>query len=216
MTTSTTPVTPYLERFLARSMPPLSSDLEEIFTSGDEFGKKEMQVSRLQAAFIDMLVKISNAKNIFEVGTYVGFSASVFAKASPQIESVVTCEIVPEFHKKAISNLEIHGLDGVVRPLLGDAKSIVSNLGVSDRKFDIFFLDGDKENYASYVDAAASILSCGGLFIVDNTLFKGEVVGGESQYSLGIRSLIERMGDHRMFDFCHVTIGDGMLVARRR
>ena len=69
MTTTTTPVTPFLEAFLKASLPAPLPSVEMIFNSGDLFGKKEMQISWLQAAFLQMLVKISNAKNILEVGT---------------------------------------------------------------------------------------------------------------------------------------------------
>lgn len=216
MTTTTTPVTPFLEDFLKASMPAPLLSVEMIFNSGDLFGKKEMQISWLQAAFLQMLVKISNAKNILEVGTYVGFSASVFATSSPNIESVVTCEIVPEHHKQASLNMIQHGLADKVVTLLGDAKDLVLNNSLAHRKFDIFFLDGDKENYDHYLDVALSVLMPGGLFVIDNTLFKGELIGGSSSYSNGIRKLFEKMRCHPSFDMSHVTLGDGMLIARRR
>lgn len=216
MTTTTTPVTPFLEDFLTASLQAISPALEMIFNSGDVFGQKAMQISWLQAAFLQMLVKISNAKNILEVGTYVGFSASVFATASSQIESVVTCEINPEHHQQALSNVREHGLSDRVMPLLGDAKNLVFGSSLTQRKFDIFFLDGDKENYDHYLNVALSVLPPGGLFVIDNTLFKGELIGGNSRYSIGIRKLFEQMRRHPLFDISHVTLGDGMLIARRR
>lgn len=216
MTTTTTPITPFLEDFLTASLASPSPALEMIFNSGDLFGKKEMQISWLQAAFLQMLVKISNAKNILEVGTYVGFSASVFATSSPNIESVVTCEVLPEHHKQATLNMIQHGLADKVVTLLGDAKDLVLNNSLAHRKFDIFFLDGDKENYDHYLDVALSVLTPGGIFVVDNTLFKGELVGGNSNYSIGIRKLFEKMRNHSSFDVSHLTLGDGMLIARRR
>jgi len=216
MTTTTTPVTPFLEDFLTASLQPPLPALEMIFNSGDTFGKKAMQISWLQAAFLQMLAKMSNAKNILEVGTYVGFSASVFATATSQIESVVTCEILPEHHHRALSNVIEHGVSDRVVPLLGDAKDIVLTPSLARRKFDIFFLDGDKENYGHYLNVAISMLPPGGLFIIDNTLFKGEVIGGNSEYSIGIRALLEQMRRHPLFDLSHVTLGDGMLIARRR
>ena len=216
MTTTTTPVTPFLEDFLTASLQKPSPALEMIFNSGDVFGKKAMQISWLQAAFLQMLVKISNAKNILEVGTYVGFSASVFATASPQIESVVTCEIIPEHQQQASSNLMQHGLSDRVVSLLGDAKDLVLSSSLSRRKFDIFFLDGDKENYDHYLSVALTVLPPGGLFVIDNILFKGELIGGSSGYSIGIRKLLEKIRSHPSFEVSHGTLGDGMLIARRR
>ena len=175
-----------------------------------------MQISWLQASFLQMLVKISGAQNILEIGTYVGFSASVLATATPQIKSVTTCEILPEYHKKASENIIEYGLSNIITPLLGDAKEIITNSQLIEKKVDILFLDGDKENYGYYLDIAISILPPGGLFIADNTLFKGELIGGNSNYSVGIRKLLEDIKQHPSFDISHVTIGDGMLIARRK
>jgi caffeoyl-CoA O-methyltransferase len=216
MTTTTTSITPFVEDLLIQALHPPLSALENIFQSADEFGARSMQISWLQAAFLQMLVKVSNSKNILEVGTFVGFSASVFATASPLVESVVTCEVLLEHHQRAVDNFVTHGLSSIIKPILGDAKDLLSSSDLLWRKFDIFFLDGDKENYDFYLDTALSVLLPGGLFIVDNILFKGELAGGQSKYVKGIRSLFEKVNRHPDFDICYATIADGMLIARRR
>lgn len=216
MSTTTTHITPFLENFLIESTHLNEPFLRKIFESGDEFGKKAMQISWLQAAFLQMLIKISDSRNILEVGTYVGFSASVLATASPHVKSVTTCEILPEHHRRATANIEEHGLTDRITMLLGDAKELLSDPSITEQTFDMFFLDGDKENYEHYLNVALSILPPGGLFIVDNTLFKGEIIGGISAYSVGIRSLLDSIHQHPAFDVSHITIGDGMLIARRK
>jgi predicted O-methyltransferase YrrM len=216
MTTSTTPITPFLERFLESSLGPLDEPLREIFETGNDFDHSYMQISVLQSAFFKMLVLTANIRSVLEIGTYVGFSAAVFAKSSPLVRSVVTCEVEPNYHQKAKNNFEKHHLLGVVTPLLGDAKSLVRQSPISQSTFDMVFLDGDKEHYDLYVDVALERLNQNGLFVVDNTLFKGEVIGGDSSYSKGIRRLIDRLGQHTQFDMCHVTLGDGMLICRKK
>jgi caffeoyl-CoA O-methyltransferase len=216
MTTASTPVTPYLEAFLNDSLHEQSNALKDIFDSGDKFGQKAMQISWLQAAFLQMIVKLADAKCILEVGTYVGFSASVIATASPSVESVTTCEVVEKHYQLAQENILKHALNEKITPLLGDAKQLFRSTKLSSKKFDLFFLDGDKENYDHYLDIALAVLPPGGLFIVDNILFKGELLGGASSYSKGIRRLFDDIRRHPCFDLSHITIGDGMLVARRR
>lgn len=217
MTTRTTPITSELEAYLESVSIRKDANLENIFESAAIFGKQEMQISWLQTTFLQLLVKMTRAQHVLEIGTFVGFSASVIANALQPNGRVTTCENVEAHYQAAVSNFNEFGFSEKITAKLGDAKQLVLEPDIQNQTFDIVFLDGDKENYPYYFDALKNNLRKGGLFIVDNTLFKGEVVQlSKSGYAKGIEALNRKFFDSDEFDISQITLGDGMLVALKK
>lgn len=217
MTTATTFISNELESYLESLSADKKHSLQEIFASGSRFGKQEMQISWLQARFLKLILQISQAKKVLEIGTFVGFSASVIADALPIDGSVTTCEINTDHFNQALNNFEKFNLTQKIIPLLGDAKNTILAKQINSTIYDVIFLDGDKENYSFYFENLKNNLKKGGLFIVDNILFKGEVIQNEmSNYARGIVELNNLFKNSDEFFVSHVTLGDGMLLAYKK
>lgn len=216
MTISTTAISVELEAYLTSISAHKDLDLLRTFESADQFGMKAMQISWLQANFLQLILSLVNPASVLEIGTFVGFSASVIAKAIPAESRVITCEHISSYYDQAVANFSRSGLADKVEPIFGDAKKTVVSSKVQAAMFDLIFLDGDKANYAFYFDALREKLRPGGLFIADNILFKGEVImRSKSAHATGIARLNDLFAGAEDFQISHLTIGDGMLIARK-
>lgn len=214
MSTMTTHITEELENYLENLSINKKEHLNYIYESGSKFNKKEMQISWLESKLYQLLIMLNNAKNILEIGTYVGFSSAIAEDMLPKDAMITTCEIVEEHYNEAIKNFKKFNLLDKINPKLGDAKELIMHNDIQKQTFDIILLDGDKENYPFYYYNLKDNLKSGGLFLVDNTLFKGDVINkNKSHYANGIDELNHIFKNSNEFFISHVTIGDGLLIA---
>lgn len=216
MSTMTTIITKELEEYLESLSENKKDHLNEIFESGSLFNKKEMQISWLQASLYKLLITLTHSERILEIGTFVGFSAAVAAEAIPKNGEVTTIEIIEDYYKKSIENFNKFSINNI-NPKLGDAKEIILRDEIKEEKYDLIFLDGNKENYPFYFHNLKDNLRKGGLFLVDNILFKGEVINSnKSNHAKGISELNELFSASDEFIISHITIGDGLMIAIKK
>jgi predicted O-methyltransferase YrrM len=136
-----------------------------------------MQITPMQGQFMEVLVRISGAKRILEVGTFTGYSSIVMAGAMPADGRLTTCDINDDYTKIAEAFWEKAGVAGKIRLMLGPAADSLAKL-IADGgagSYDMCFIDADKLNYGTYWDRGLELLRPGGLIIADNTLFQGTV-----------------------------------------
>jgi len=133
----------------------------------------EMQVDVIEGRFLQMLVRLSSAKSILELGMFTGYSALMMAEALPDDGRLITCEIDPK--AEAIARRYFaespHGRKITVRmgPALDTIKTWTGPL-------DLVFIDADKVNYSNYYEACLPLLKSGGLVVADNVLWSGKVL----------------------------------------
>jgi len=161
-----------------------------------------------------MLVKISGAKRIFELGSAIGYSTIWLARAAgPEAEihysdgSAANAKLARGFFERA-------GVAAQIQVHVGDA---LTALASTTGEFDMLFNDVDKEGYPAVLDAAPSRLKSGGLFITDNTLWHGRVLHPNEESDRGVVTFNERLKQSK--DFSGVSllpIRDGVSVAIRR
>ncbi len=133
----------------------------------------------LVSSFISFMIHSHNVKNILEIGTFTGYSALSMAEQIPSEGKVYTIDKnkkINEFAQSYWSRSE-HGHK--IEALFGDAKEVIKDL--SDKRFDLVFIDADKGSYKNYLEQSLELLSSNGLIIVDNVLWSGKVCKKEDE-----------------------------------
>ena len=156
-------------------------DLEEI---QKEFSQEFNGSGPIVQQFLRMLIQLSGAKRVLEVGTFIGLTTTVMAEALPDDGEVVTLEKYDYFASIAQKNFIRNGVSSKIKLIEGDAFESLKKLD-KDAYFDFIFLDGNKEKYADYFQMIDPLLSPGGIFIVDDSLFNGDVLNDKCQTEKG-------------------------------
>jgi predicted O-methyltransferase YrrM len=188
---------------------------EEIINYNNTLGDiKRMQVDPSQCYFLHLIIKISNIKNVLEIGTFTGLSALSISLALPDDGSLValdkneeTNKIATSFFKKAKQD---HKIKTIIKPALETLKELKNN------KFDMIFIDADKMNYKEYYEISLKLINKNGLIIVDNVLWHGEVADENNldKYTVNIRKFNEYVSNDKRVEQVIIPLGDGMTICR--
>lgn len=174
-----------------------------------------MLTGRLEGGLLRLLVQLSGARRIVEVGTFTGYSALSMAAGLPDDGELVTCELDPDNAAAARRHFAASPDAHKLRLLEGPALvSLASLEGV----FDLAFVDADKENYPHYLEALLPRVRSGGLLAFDNALWSGKVADSEDtrETTEGIRTLNRAIADSDRLDSVLLTVRDGLHLARVR
>lgn len=175
-----------------------------------------MQVSPEQAQFMQLLLRLINAKHVLELGTFTGYSALAMALALPEDGRVITCDIntewttdAPFFWQQAQQEKKI---DLRLAPALKTLQTLLDE-GLA-HTFDFIFIDADKTNYVNYYELALQLLKPTGLIAIDNVLWQGKVIdqletGGQTREIRKLNALIKQ--DDRVYASM-LPIGDGLFL----
>ena len=175
---------------------------------------KRMQINPTQCHFLYLIIKISNIKNVLEIGTFTGLSALSISLALPDEGKLIaldkneeTNKIALDFFKKANQD---HKIQTIIKPALESLKELKNN------KFDMVFIDADKMNYKEYYEKSLELLSKGGLIIIDNVLWHGEVADEKNndKFTINIREFNEFVSKDKRVEQIIIPLGDGMTVCR--
>jgi predicted O-methyltransferase YrrM len=178
---------------------------------------KRMQISISQCHFLHLIVKISNVKKILEIGTFTGLSGLSMSLSLPIDGELVTLDknaarnnIASNFFKKAKQ-------ENKIKTIIGPALESISNLKQKGKKFDLVFIDADKENYKNYYNQSLDLIEKNGLIIVDNVLWHGEVADTKNQDKLTkiIREFNSYINIDRRTENLIIPVGDGLTVCRK-
>lgn len=167
-------------------------------------------------ALLEVLCKIHKPKRILEIGTAIGYSASVLAKQLPKDGRLITIERDPNMTQLALSNIEKAGLDSIVRIIEGEALEVLSCL---DSKFDMIFIDAAKGYYHEFFELTLPLINDGGLIISDNVLYKGmtatdELVKRRQKTIVGrMRDYLTLLCEHKNLTTSVLPVGDGVAVS---
>jgi len=173
----------------------------------------QMQVDIIEGRFLQMLVRLSGAKSILELGMFTGYSALMMAEALPDNGHLITCEIDPK--AEAIARRYFaespHGDKITIRmgPALDTIKTLADPL-------DLVFIDADKVNYSNYYEACLPLLKFGGLIVADNVLWSGKVLHpkeADDHAIVAFNRLVQ--SDPGVKNVC-LTVRDGMMLAWKR
>ncbi len=129
-----------------------------------------------QGALLTMLVQLSNARNILEVGTFTGYATTCLALGLEDGGHVDTLEINDELNDLITAGWERAGVRDRITLHTGDALQTLGTFGDRQEYYDIVFIDANKRFYRAYLEAVLPLVRHGGLILADNTLWDGKVL----------------------------------------
>ena len=179
----------------------------------------EISVSASQGKLLQMLVEISGARRVLEIGTLGGYSAIHFARALPDDGYLISLELEERHAEVARRNVDRAGLSNKVEIRVGDAReSLAGMVDSGEGPFDLIFIDADKEGYPEYLDWSLRLARPGTLILGDNAIREGSVIDAEDPTSSAVREFNEKLAkDPRLSALILPLIReriDGLAIAR--
>ena len=167
---------------------------------------------------IEEILKKEKPTRILEIGTAVGYSASMFAKNTDEDCIIDTIEISEERAKEAQENIEKIGVKEKINIYIGNAVEILPTM---NNEYDIVFIDAAKGKYPIFLEHAIRMIKNGGLILADNILYKGYVMSdyNEHKQRTAVRHLREYIKEITENDKCEseiLEVGDGLAITRVR
>ena len=194
--------------------------LQELREETQKLPHSGMQISPEQGQLMAMLVKLVNAHKIVEIGTFTGYSSTVMALAMPEDSQLIAFDISEEYTRTARRFWKKAGVDQRVKLVLGNAKeSLKDFLQTGEQEsVDLAFIDADKSSYAEYYECCLKLIRPGGLILVDNVLWSGQVADASNhdKDTEALRIFNAALSSDQRVDLCMVPIGDGLTIARKR
>ena len=208
-------ITEKLEKYINNFSLKLNPIQQEIIDYNNTLGDvKRMQVATSQCHFLHLIIKISNIKNVLEIGTFTGLSALSIALALPDDGKLTALDKDKETNKVALSFFKKANQDNKIQTIVKPALDSLDEL--KNNKFDMVFIDADKMNYKEYYERSLNLMDKGGLIIVDNVLWHGEVADDDNldKYTINIRDFNTYVANDKRVEQIIVPLGDGMTVCR--
>ena len=191
----------------------------EILNQITKFTKKNEEAFQMLSGpivgnFLNMLIKISNAKNILEIGMFTGYSALNMAQALPSDGEIHTCENMARHIENAqlFFNQSRHKEKIFIHK--GDALEILEKFHVNS--FDFVFIDADKINYIEYYQKSMHLVKSGGIIVLDNMLWGGGVLNPLDEQSKVLHALADIIQKDTRNINSLFPIRDGLMVCYKK
>ncbi len=175
----------------------------------------QMQVGRVEGALLRLLVGISGATRVLEIGTYSGYSGLAMASALPAGGELITCDVDPVATAVARRYFDQSGYGDRITIRLAPALDTIAELAAEGQRFDLVFIDADKENYSRYWDAVLPLVPTGGLIVGDNTLWSGKVVNPQTASDHAIVAFNRKVAADPRVEQVLLSVRDGVMLARK-
>jgi caffeoyl-CoA O-methyltransferase len=207
-------VKPEIDEYVVAKSEPVPALLAEL----EEETKRTMPLAimltgALEGRFLKMMVALTGARRVLEIGMFTGYSALSMAEGLPEGGELITCEIDPKaiaVAQRYFARSE-HGKKIKIKE--GPALDSIKDL---NGQFDLVFLDADKINYANYYEAVMPIVKAGGVILVDNVLYGGDVLDPKDENARAIASFNEKvLADTRVASVM-LPVRDGVSIVRKK
>ena len=170
----------------------------------------QMISGQLVGNFLKSLIKLLRAKRIVEVGTFTGYSALQMAEALPKDGEIYTCELMEKHVKTAQSFFDRSDYGNKITIHQGSALNSLEQLQAGS--FDMAFIDADKTNYLEYYQRCLALIKKGGVIILDNMLWGGDVLDPQDDDAKALRKTGDFIqSDNRVFNTL-LPIRDGLML----
>jgi caffeoyl-CoA O-methyltransferase len=175
-----------------------------------------MLSGHFQGRVLSMLSKIIRPLHILEIGTYTGYATLCLAEGLPENGSVDTIDINEELVDFQRKYFDKSPWGPQIRQHLGEALEIIPSL---NKKYDLVFIDADKDNYINYFNAIVPIVNTGGIILSDNVLWSGKVldeIKSNDKTTKIILKYNKLLKDDSRVETVLLPIRDGLTVTRVR
>jgi predicted O-methyltransferase YrrM len=180
----------------------------------------DMQVAPEEGALLGLLVELLGARRCIEVGTFTGYSSTAIALALPADGRLVCCDVSAHWTSLARRYWEEAGVAGKIDLHIAPADQTLDQLLADGQEgaFDLAFIDADKPGYDGYYERVLRLVRPGGLIVIDNTLWGGEVVdqNADDEDTRAIRAVNAKLAGDERVTICLLPVADGVTLARRR
>ena len=211
-------LTKEIESYINNHSLELNTIQKEIISYNNSLGDiKRMQISISQCHFLRLIIKISNIKKILEIGTFTGLSSLTMSLSLPSDGMLITLDKNKERNKIASNFFKKAKQENKIKSIVGPALQNLNNLKEKEQKFDLVFIDADKENYKNYYNLSLDLIDERGLIIVDNVLWRGEVIDFKKKDKLTtiIRDFNSYINKDKRTENLIIPVGDGLTVCRK-
>jgi predicted O-methyltransferase YrrM len=207
----------FIENYIRDTIQPSEGIMKEM----EEYARENNVpiVHREVAKLLEVLIMGCRIKKILEIGTAIGYSAIIMAKAAGEEGRVITIEIDENMEEKAKSFIKSAGMENRIRVIGGDARKILKEL---EGSFNLVFIDGAKGHYEEMFNSAMRLLEPGGIIVCDNVLFRGMVASNRLVKRRKItivkrmRKFLDLITKHSQLNTAIIPIGDGLSISYRR
>jgi predicted O-methyltransferase YrrM len=207
-----------IEEYINNHSLKLNSVQKEIILYNERLGKiKRMQIAVSQCHFLHLIIKISKIKKILEIGTFTGLSTLSMSLALPEEGRLISLDKNEETNKIALNFFKKANQDSKIKTIIRPALESLKIFKDQNEKFDLVFIDADKENYKIYYEESLNLINQDSLIIIDNVLWHGEVVDKRKNDRLttSIREFNSYVNSDKRTENLIIPVGDGLTVCRK-
>ena len=208
-----------IEKYINTHSLQLNSIQKEIISYNETLGEiKKMQISISQCHFLHLLIKVSRVKKILEIGTFTGLSTLSMSLALPNDGKIITLDKNSETSKIASTFFKKANQENKIKLITKPALECINILKKEYKKFDLIFIDADKENYKKYYNLCFELISNNGLILIDNVLWKGDVIDKNKNDRMTniIRDFNKFIKDDERIEKTILPVGDGVTICRKK
>lgn len=180
-------------------------------------GISRMQIAPEQGTFMTLLTKLVDARFAVEVGTFTGYSSLCIARGLAPGGRLLCCDVSEEWTAIARKHWKAAGVDDRIELRIGPAADTLRSLP-AEPPIDLAFIDADKTGYRTYYDEIVERLRPGGVVLLDNVLWSGNVIdpSDTSDSTEAIRALNDHVAQDDRVEAVLLPIADGLTIARKR
>jgi len=209
-------ITPDLHDYMLEHSVEEPALLQKLRQETSVLEKAYMQVTADQGNFLSLLVKMTKAKKVLEVGVFTGYSSICMSQALPDDGKLVGLDISEEWTNVARRYYVEGGVEKKVTLMIAPAQDSLYKLKETEpESFDLAFLDADKPNYPILYEKIVPLIKKGGVIAIDNVLWYGNVINKDVSdlATNGVRGLNEKVKNDKRVHVSMIAIGDGLTLA---
>jgi caffeoyl-CoA O-methyltransferase len=202
-----------IEDYAERCSKPLSALHDKLWVETySRTRNPQMMVGALEGQFLKMLVGLTGARRILEIGMFTGYSTLALAEALPKGGTIVACEIDPVAADIAKRYFAESSHKDKIEVRVGAAAEILKRVW---GPFDLCFIDADKENYGVYYEACLELTRARGLMVIDNVLRDGRVLDPQDDCTKSLDALNKRIRSDPRVENVLLPVRDGIMLVRK-
>ena len=207
-------IQPELQQYAERYTSPESELLQKINRETHaNVLMPRMLSGHLQGRFLSMISQLVRPRNILENGTFTGYSALCMVEGMTADGTLITIDKNEELEARVRGYFEAAGMSKRIDYRIGDATQIIPTL---DIKFDLVFIDADKENYSNYYDMVIDKVNLSGIILADNVLWSGKVLDEKpDKDTSAIMAFNKKVTDDPRVENVLLPIRDGIMMIRK-
>lgn len=199
----------YCQQYTKKEHPLLAHLIQETYAYME---LPHMLIGRIESQLLKLLVRLSQAKTIFEVGTFTGYSALSMAEALPVDGHITTCEVDKRAEQIARKYFQLSPYGYKIDLVMGPG---IHTLTHFQRPIDLAFVDADKITYPDYLKLLTDKVRTGGLMIFDNTLLSGSVLNPEKPSSQAVHRTNQLIQENPNLDNFLLPVQDGIQIIQK-